>query len=121
MIVISEQFLTQHLQDRYTVLRLDQVRDPKTQAVSQLYGVISAGDVSLGALPDLPLIAATHEQAVTAYRAGDWETAEEKLSALRWENPSWQSFYDTLLARIESTSRSDFTDEGWWIVDLLTD
>lgn len=119
MIVIDEAHLTTALNSRYTTLRLDCVRDTRTGATTQLYGVLGAGDLTLGALPDLDRIAATHEEAVEAYRNGDLDVAEEKLSALRWENPSFQTFYNTVLARI--ANNIDTSADGWWIVDLPTD
>ena len=108
-IIIGEEN-AQQLEDKYTLLELDQLRlDPESEPVSA-YCVLE--NIPIEELPQLEEFADLHHKMIENYRKQNWSYCEQAIDHLcgRWGG-TVDSFYSDLLTRI--FDMKDTVTEKW--------
>jgi hypothetical protein len=81
MNIIFDSEVAQKLKEKYTVLELDTVMQPKMSEPLTLYAVVET--VNISEISTLPFFKEMHEEMITAYKGSDWEKALGLASSLR--------------------------------------
>lgn len=110
MNIIFDPIIAESLKDRYTVLELDTVIHPGMDNPLKLHAIV---ELDLSNLPALTFFKEMHSNFITAYKAGDWEIAQELGAGLigQW-NSELDSFYEMALDLCKEHAKLNKTWDG---------
>jgi hypothetical protein len=102
MQIIFDKELAKQLEDKYTVLELDTVMQEGLSEPVVLYAIINTTD--LGEMMRLDELKEQHQQLISRYKSGDWNSLDLYTSVLKGKFAGeLDSFYDNI---------QEFMDQG---------
>ena len=96
----------QHLEDKYTVLEVDQVRFSAEDPAVQAYCVME--NIPVGEMSELDQFTNLHHKLMENYRKRDWNFCEQALEHLtgKWGG-QMDTFYAEMLSRVAKYKQQD--------------
>ena len=111
MNIIFDSEVAQKLKEKYTVLELDTVMQPKMTEPLTLYAVVET--VNISEISTLPFFKEMHEEMIKAYKGGDWDKATGLAQSLRGQfGGELNEFYDLVIDFCRESAKVNLQWDG---------
>ena len=111
MQIIFDEKLVPELREKYVVLELDTVKQPKMAAPITLYALIET--IEFDKISRLPELCQQHQTMIEAYKNSKWDDAKFNAYALKG---SWRGeldeFYESVISTVDELSQTNTIWDG---------